>query len=369
MSAARKLLLVVVAASCNGLPTEPGWPPLQMQATRLAVQSGRPCLLQRIGEIICWKAGTPVLVTPGDDSLRFAAISGMTDLLCGLTTDSTAYCWGTRNTFGEIGDGTRTLRENPTRVLTNRKFIYIFASMRLACALDPQGKAYCWGDNIAGGLGNGEWGEGTEKLQPYPVLTSVRFRELNLSIDGRAFGWGGLSTSRNALWDYPVHAVEGDCHRFYYWLFTGRPCLVPTPVKTELRFATSGITAEGDLYTWGDGWAGGLGDGRIGCPFCGPVYAIQPVRVLGDIKFKSRSGTCALDITGKAYCWGGNFTGRLGIGTYQYVPRPTPVSTDERFVEIVDNGATVCARTAQDDVWCWGDNFGTLPLQVPLPKQ
>ena len=34
---------------------------------------------------------------------------------CGLTTDDRAHCWG-GNTYGQIGDGTKTMRTAPVPV-------------------------------------------------------------------------------------------------------------------------------------------------------------------------------------------------------------------------------------------------------------
>src|SRR3989441_6972352 len=47
--------------------------------------------------------------------LTFAAVSAGDYHTCGVTTAGTAYCWGD-NTYGELGDGTRTDRTSPAAV-------------------------------------------------------------------------------------------------------------------------------------------------------------------------------------------------------------------------------------------------------------
>lgn len=362
--------LIAGMAGCSGLPTGPSRDTIPMQSTRLAIRESGPCLLNRSGEVVCWSPQGLALI-PGSGALRFVTISGLSNLVCGLTADSAAYCWGAQNDFGEIGDGTRTPRESPSRVLGDVKFIAIKPQIAEVCALASTGRAYCWGDNHLGQLGTGEIGRDTGKLFPVPVKTSLRFREVEptwgLDRDGRAWGWGDAGYL-TAFW-WPVHRVRGDCKDFYYWLFAGRGCLVPTPIKTPLRFATLTITESGQLYTFGDGWFGELGDGRIGDTFSPPIFAIEPVAVLGNIRFSVRSGLCALDLQGRAYCWGPNFLGQLGAGDYDSRPVPTAVASAQRFVEILSNGLTACGRSSADQVWCWGKGFGTMPVAVPFPLE
>lgn len=65
------------------------------------------------------------------------------------------YCWGP-NTFGMIGDGTTTQRKIPTLVsaLANKYVSKISVSDSSTCAI-ADGEPYCWGNNLAGQVGNG----------------------------------------------------------------------------------------------------------------------------------------------------------------------------------------------------------------------
>src|ERR1044071_4522399 len=66
------------------------------------------------------EAGSPTGPGPAPDAAATSALSfaGMTAGLegsCGLTSDSRGYCWGL-NSFGQLGDGTRTDRSTPVAV-------------------------------------------------------------------------------------------------------------------------------------------------------------------------------------------------------------------------------------------------------------
>jgi hypothetical protein len=84
------------------------------------------------------------------------------------------------------------------------------------------------------------------------------------------------------------------------------------------------------------------------------------------------NATCGIDLEGKAYCWGNNFGGQLGLGVRGGLrAEPTPVLTDQRFVELQVTSGT-CGLTASDDVWCWGPDHPPLgmtptPTRVPIP--
>ena len=73
---------------------------------------------------------------------------------CGVTTENRAYCWGL-NTDGQLGDGTKTNRTRPGAVLGGLRFIDLSASDFHTCGLTADSLVYCWGGNSSGQLGDG----------------------------------------------------------------------------------------------------------------------------------------------------------------------------------------------------------------------
>ncbi len=119
---------------------------------------------------------TPVRVAGG---LLFHGVGAVGDLhTCGRTLDNKVYCWGT-NRDGLLGIGTTTGPEvgtlgrlnpfssRPVAVIGGLQFIQISARYQHTCGVTVGNKAYCWGSNVAGQLGNGT-------LEPSIVPVAVK---------------------------------------------------------------------------------------------------------------------------------------------------------------------------------------------------
>lgn len=133
------------------------------------------CGLGRDGRTYCWGAdlsgelgdgGT----VDGEVSASAVAVSGGVDLValtlgehdaCGLAANGAAYCWG-HGGYGELGNGTAgptASSDVPLRSAAGLTFASLSAGMFHVCGVTPAGRAYCWGRNEAGQLGDGSTGE------------------------------------------------------------------------------------------------------------------------------------------------------------------------------------------------------------------
>ena len=92
---------------------------------------------------------------PLPTSLRFLSLAGnASGATCGVATDGKAWCWGA-NRYGQLGDGTLTTQATPTPVAGGHTFTTISAGYFHNCALEATGTAFCWGMNWFGQVGNG----------------------------------------------------------------------------------------------------------------------------------------------------------------------------------------------------------------------
>ena len=66
-----------------------------------------------LGDGASWISDTPVMVSGG---LSFELVGGGFAHSCGVTTRGIAYCWGSVNTMGQLGDGTYVASNEPVRV-------------------------------------------------------------------------------------------------------------------------------------------------------------------------------------------------------------------------------------------------------------
>lgn len=226
-----------------------------------------------------------------------------------------AYCWGD-GTLGRLGDGTTATRRTPGLVqgpLAGRVVTDIAVGGSHACAVSD-GRAYCWGGNASGALGDGTT---TNRSLPTPVDTSVMpsGTVTRVSVgsgyscavaDARAWCWGHNSVGQ---------------------LGTGNTIAQSTPTAVtasgpltgaEVTDITTGsvhscAVADGVAACWGSNFAGRLGDGSTtsrttpvavhAALFAGPVTAMSA----------GAGSSCAV-ASGAAFCWGTG-GGRLGDGT------------------------------------------------------
>jgi alpha-tubulin suppressor-like RCC1 family protein len=284
--------------------------------------------------------------------------------VCALVLDGTAYCWGS-NVFGELGDGTTNYHSGATVVASGLNFTAVSVGYTHTCALTAAGTAYCWGLNEYGELGDGTASpyRGTPlPSTPVAVTGGLTFASISagrnvtcgLTTSGRAYCWGSnylglLGNGASGNSSTPV-AVAGE--------------LTLAAVSVSDTHAC-GVTTGGAAYCWGDNRAGELGNGThtsssVPVAVAGGLsfaVAIAGVAIYGDETNENpiSSRTCGVTTAGAAYCWGDNAFGSLGNGTM--IPSSTPVAVagGRNFATITAGSGYNCGVTS-GAAYCWGDN-------------
>lgn len=135
----------------------------------ISVGLDHACAISTANEAVCWGRGRygKLGIGSGDglgviENLRtprevkgdisFASITTGVFQTCGIATDGKGYCWG-RNGSGQLGDGTTTMRVEPSAVSVNLNFKDIAIGNDHACGISSNDEVYCWGDGNAGKLG------------------------------------------------------------------------------------------------------------------------------------------------------------------------------------------------------------------------
>lgn len=78
---------------------------------------------------------------------------------CALLADRTLWCWGD-NLAGELGNGSLSPSSTPVKVALDN-VASVSAGHGHTCAIDTEGQAWCWGRNSSGKLGNGSFDDAT----------------------------------------------------------------------------------------------------------------------------------------------------------------------------------------------------------------
>jgi alpha-tubulin suppressor-like RCC1 family protein len=249
---------------------------------------------------------------PGTIAFSQAAPGGAHN--CALSVDQKAFCWGS-NSSGQLGDPAlafTTPRYPPAAVSGGFKFSALTSGAVHSCGLATDGSVFCWGSN-----GNGQLGDGTTttRSSPTAVSTTLSFKSIGaaqsftcgLSTTGTAHCWGALSPSSPTV--------------------TTPRAYPPAPVFTSISdggFPVGALTADGTAYCWGDNTGGQLGDSTF-------TERTTPTAVATTVKFRSISAgyghTCGSALDGSVLCWGFNRAGELGDVPGAARPQPRLIVT------------------------------------------
>lgn len=116
---------------------------------------------------------------------------------CGITSAARAACWG-YNAYGQLGDGTNKTRSAPVDVKGYDSWLQISAGQDHTCGIMADYSAWCWGENSDGQLGSGGSKPVKYSYSPLPVAGNMRWVQINagrqstcgIAEDRKAWCWG-----------------------------------------------------------------------------------------------------------------------------------------------------------------------------------
>jgi len=264
------------------------------------------------------------------------------------------------------------------------------------CALLADGSVWCWGDNYLGQVGNNTSSPSVPVLSPVAVAA--------VSGSGTLTGVAHIAAGNDATCAVLTGGTVvcwGD--NFYGELATtatgpstcgGSPCS-PRPVAVAGLSAVTGISGGSEHFCavtgaavkcWGNNQYGQLGNGNnTGPTLCnGYACGLTPASVVGtsgtgtltNVSSVSTSSgayhTCAVLTSGAVDCWGINFYGQLGVGSfdgpedcsgYGCTTHPLTVSGVTASAVAVGGASTCAIDSVSRTLECWGDDdYGQLGM-------
>lgn len=319
--------------------------PVEVLKDRGVVQiccgSGHTVVLTEEGEVYTWGRGDDGRLGHGDNGWKYVprmveALRGknIVQVTCGsyhtaaITDRGELYSWG-GGMYGKLGHGNESGHSQPCLVeaLKNVFLTQIACGSRHTIALSDAHEVYTWGDQENGVAGHGE----TEGHQYLPRLVAALrgkeaiqvaacgFHTAALTANGRVYTWGEGKFGRLG------HGDERN---------KSMPTVISSLASVKISqvacggFHSAATSEAGQLFTWGGGEHGQLGHGdKVNKTAPYPVSALSD-QVLTMITC-GWSHTVALTDAGTVYTWGNGDHGKLGYGDTNKVTVP-------RVVEALD---------------------------------
>jgi alpha-tubulin suppressor-like RCC1 family protein len=273
---------------------------------------------------------------------------------CALHSGGGAFCWGS-NDKGQLGDGTRQDRSQPTPVLgLDANVAQISAGSAFTCALMKDGQAVCWGDNSQGQLGDGTTVT-RETAQPVQLAKATVIRA------GTTHACAIIEGGAVSCWGRNAYGEAGiDTRPSFQSLLPGATVASGKPAKDIAlgNFHSCALWVDGSASCWGYNNDGELGNGTIDSS---AGFNFNPTSVVGMSEGAAsltakRGHSCIVTSAGALKCWGDNFYGSLGVGDTSPRATATHIAAIPSAVFATAGEFHTCAIDSAGAVHCSGRN-------------
>ena len=375
---------------CGGYPTyTPVSTPIDAYAVSNVVAigagTGHSLAVKSDGTVFAWGEGfssygyQPGLISGLSGIKNVAAGSGFT---LAVKTDGTVVGLGS-NFYGGLGIGAVASASAPVALTSLGTVAVIAAGSNSTIAIRPNGNVFAWGSNSNGALG---FGTATQKNVPIELLSENLVEVSSIAAGGNhnLISHADMSNHANdtvLAWGSNGSGELGANNLLPY----AEPHLIPgvIPLFTSAPVAAAGIDFSlvlkvgGTVVAAGQNTYGQLGNAQSvsrSTAFI-PISGLTNIASIGA----GRWHALAVNSTGQVYAWGYGIYGQLGNGTSitsQY--SPVAVGTLTNVSSVAAGQYHSVARKSDGTVWAWGYNANgqvgnttstdkKIPNQVGLP--
>lgn len=292
---------------------------------------------------------------------------------CVIADDQKLYCWG-GNWSGQLGNGSTTDSSVPVAVnmsglLAGKTILSVSLGLSSTCVVASDNKAYCWGGNSNGELGNNS---SSDSLIPVAVdasdvlngktITAIAMAEMSacaLANDNTIACWG---------WNYNGQLGNDSQTQSLVPVAVDRSgALSGKTVQSIIAgsYHVCVVTTESKSICWGGNSSGELGIGTSTDSWI-PVATDMSGVLAGKTILKLDAGnfhTCVIASDNHAYCWGNGPNGELGNNTTPYT-QTLPVAVDtsgvlsgKTLMTISGGYGHSCTTTSDYTTFCWGEGL------------
>lgn len=323
----------------------------QIPPRKITASDSNTCLLRRGGDVWCWgsnligQSGRPaaeaivrpsrVIGLPTEITAIFAARGsnfGEYSTTCAIEKNNDVWCWGFTVENG------RFISTPPRRNQLYPKSILVAPETVESCAIGVDQRGYC--------------NSREAQFQPVPGLDDFLLdfswnyeASCAVTTGGDVKCWGS-NTNYSAGVDNTSPAGLP--------VAVALPLTVTSGASSVARYGSFSCAtlAQGGVKCWGTRPYAGFGDGSIQkkTPEELPFFRGKQIRKIA-LGFDH---SCALEATGRVYCWGDNAFGQLATDSVQNSNEPLVVGSG--FVDIAAGADHTCALSVNEQVKCWGAN-------------
>jgi alpha-tubulin suppressor-like RCC1 family protein len=350
---------------------------------KLSAGGAMSCAIASDNKAYCWGANTagylgngneidqtaPVAVVQGQmpPGATIQQISSYDHHTCVVASDSKAYCWGS-GSYGRLGYGSSSSIESPVAVVQGEMpvgltFVEVSAGQDHTCAIGSNGKAYCWGLNGHGQLGNASLTNADSPSQVIPIYASVSVAQSSYRLYGPS---SSTSPGSPLAGDNQAGVLGAIAEEFRLRIgLTNSEVVSSLAVESVVTGGSlsCAITSSGEAYCWGGDADGQLGNGSVTGNQSAPVAVLRG-EMPPEVTFRQialgNDHACAIASNNKAYCWGDGADGQLGNGSTSDHNAPVAVlegamPAGATFRQITAGDDFTCAVASDNKAYCWGE--------------
>jgi len=268
----------------------------------------------------------------------------------GAATSGEVYCWG-RNNQGQLGN-TSAGGVTPVRAGTISDAVEVVAGLDYSCARLTTGAVMCWGHNGFYQLGQDD---NTDSSAPRAVVDVLGAT----AIEADVLRTCAVVSSGVTCWGAAIGRTTTT--------FLGTVTAVAVGSSHTCALVSHGIPGlDGAVWCWGRNVEGQLGDlSTTDSTSPRGVSGFSRTGSLGRAIAVTAGGnhSCAIAADGRAYCWGANDAGQLGVGPAgANRTQPTQVGSLANVSVLEAGGRHTCAITtlaggsaSARSLYCWGE--------------